>query len=147
MQLKYTEMIAKESMRLYPPAYGVGREALEDCEIGGFRIPRGSQVFMFQWVTQRDPRFFSEPDEFKPERWTDDFVNALPRYAYFPFGGGPRICIGNYFAMMEVVLLMATIGQRFRFSLVQDQPVDLFPAMSLRPKEGIKVLVEAREPK
>lgn len=146
-RLKYTEMIAKESMRLYPPAYGVGREALEDCEIGGFRIPRGSQVFMFQWVTQRDPRFFPEPDEFKPERWTDDFVNALPRYAYFPFGGGPRICIGNYFAMMEVVLLMATIGQRFRFSLVQDQPVDLFPAMSLRPKEGIKVLVEAREPK
>jgi cytochrome P450 len=144
MQLKYTEMIAKESMRLYPPAYGVGREALEDCEIGGFRIPRGSQVFMFQWVTQRDPRFFPEPDEFKPERWTEDFVSALPKYAYFPFGGGPRICIGNYFAMMEVVLLMATIGQRFRFSLVQDQPVDLFPAMSLRPKEGIKVLVEAR---
>jgi cytochrome P450 len=144
MQLKYTEMIAKESMRLYPPAYGVGREALEDCEIGGFRIPRGSQVFMFQWVTQRDPRFFPEPDEFKPERWTEDFVSALPKYAYFPFGGGPRICIGNYFAMMEVGLLMATIGQRFRFSLVQDQPVDLFPAMSLRPKEGIKVLVEAR---
>jgi cytochrome P450 len=143
-RLKYAEMIAKESMRLYPPAYGLGREALEDCEIGGFRIPRGSQVFMFQWVTQRDPRFFPNPNEFQPERWTEEFVNTLPKYAYFPFGGGPRICIGNYFAMMEVVLLMATIGQRFRFSLVPDHPVELMPAMSLRPKDGIKVLVETR---
>jgi cytochrome P450 len=143
-RLKYTEMIAKESMRMYPPAYGVGRETLEDCEIGGFSIPRRSQVFMFQWVTQRDPRFFPEPGEFKPERWTEEFQNALPKYAYFPFGGGPRICIGNYFAMMEVVLLMATIGQRFRFSLAQEQPVKLLPAMSLRPSEGIKVLVESR---
>ncbi len=143
-RLKYAEMIAKESMRLYPPAYGLGREALENCEIGGFRIPRGSQVFMFQWVTQRDPRFFPNPNEFQPERWTEEFVNTLPKYAYFPFGGGPRICIGNYFAMMEVVLLMATIGQRFRFSLVPDHPVELMPAMSLRPKDGIKVLVETR---
>lgn len=143
-RLKYTEMIAKESMRLYPPAYGVGREAIEDCEIGGFRIPRGSQVFMFQWVTQRDPRFFPNPHEFKPERWTEEFVNELPKYAYFPFGGGPRSCIGNYFAMMEVVLLMATIGQRFRFSLANEQRVELMPAMSLRPKDGIEVLVEAR---
>ena len=143
-RLKFTEMIAKESMRMYPPAYGVGREALEDCEIGGFKIPRRSQVFMFQWVTQRDPRFFSEPNEFKPERWTEEFQNALPKYAYFPFGGGPRICIGNYFAMMEVVLLMATIGQQFRFSLPPEHAVQLFPAMSLRPKDGIQVLVESR---
>lgn len=143
-RLKYTEMIAKESMRLYPPAYGVGRETLEDCEIGGFKIPRRSQVFMFQWVTQRDPRFFPEPNEFKPERWTDDFVNQLPKYAYFPFGGGPRVCIGSYFAMMEVVLLLATIGQQFRFSLVPDHPVELFPAMSLRPKDGIYLRIEAR---
>ena len=112
-KLKYTEMIAKESMRLYPPAYGVGRETLEDCEIGGFKIPRRSQVFMFQWVTQRDPRFFPEPDEFKPERWTDDFVNQLPKYAYFPFGGGPRVCIGNYFAMMEVCCLWRRLDNDF----------------------------------
>ena len=131
-------------MRLYPPAYGVGREALEDCEIGGFRIPRGSQLFMFQWVTQRDPRFFPDPAEFKPDRWSEDFVNGLPKYAYFPFGGGPRICIGNQFAMMEIVLLMATIGQRFRFSRAHEHEVELLPAMSLRPKEGIEVLVEAR---
>ncbi|HEV7473898.1 MAG TPA: cytochrome P450 [Pyrinomonadaceae bacterium] len=143
-RLQYTEMIAKESMRLYPPAYALGREAVEECEIGGFRVPAGAQVFMFQWVTQRDPRFFPEPERFYPERWTEDFSNSLPKYAYFPFGGGPRACIGNYFAMMEIVLLLATIGQRFRFSLLPDHPVSLMPAMSLRPADGIKVTVEKR---
>jgi cytochrome P450 len=143
-RLQYTEMIAKESMRLYPPAYALGREAVKECAIGGFRLPAGAQVFMFQWVTQRDPRFFPEPEKFYPERWTEDFTNSLPKYAYFPFGGGPRACIGNYFAMMEVVLLLATIGQQFRFSLLPDHPVGLMPAMSLRPADGIKVAVEKR---
>ncbi|MDQ2975969.1 MAG: cytochrome P450 [Acidobacteriota bacterium] len=142
--LKYTEMIAKESMRLYPPAYGVGRETIDECEIGGYRVPAKSQVFMFQWATQRDARFFEEPHRFCPERWTDDFSNALPKYAYFPFGGGPRLCIGNYFAMMEVVLLLASIGPRFKFSLLPGHPVSLLPAMSLRPKDGITVLVKDR---
>jgi cytochrome P450 len=143
-RLQYTEKIAKESMRLYPPAYALGREAVEECEIGGFRVPRGTQVFMFQWSTQRDARFFVEPERFWPERWTEEFANSLPKYAYFPFGGGPRACIGNYFAMMEVVLLLATIGQRFRFSLVPDHPVSLMPAMSLRPQDGIRVVVRNR---
>jgi cytochrome P450 len=143
-QLKFTEMIAKESMRLYPPAYALGREAINDCEIGGFRVPAGAQVFMFQWATQRDARFFAEPETFRPERWTPEFTAGLPKYAYFPFGGGPRACIGNYFAMMEVILLLATIGQRFRFSLVPDHPVSLMPAMSLRPAAGIRVLVKGR---
>lgn len=143
-RLKYTEMIAKESMRLYPPAYALGREAIEECEIGGYRVPAGAQVFMFQWATQRDPRFFPEPDAFRPERWTEEFSNSLPKYAYFPFGGGPRACIGNYFAMMEIVMLLATIGQRFRFSLAPDHAVTLMPAMSLRPANGIKVNVENR---
>src|SRR5215475_8215034 len=93
-RLKYTEQIAKESMRLYPPAYGLGREAIDDCEIGGYHVPAGTQVFMFQWVTQRDPRFFDQPGDFIPERWTEDFVEQLPKYAYFPFGGGPRACVG-----------------------------------------------------
>ncbi len=143
-RLKYTEMIAKESMRLYPPAYALGREAIEECEIGGYRVPAGAQVFMFQWATQRDPRFFPEPDAFRPERWTEEFSNSLPKYAYFPFGGGPRACIGNYFAMMEIVMLLPTIGQRFRFSLAPDHAVTLMPAMSLRPANGIKVNVENR---
>jgi cytochrome P450 len=143
-RLKYTEKIAKESMRLYPPAYGVGREAVEEFELGGYRIPAKSQVFMFQWVLQRDSRLFPEPNRFYPERWTEEFTGSLPKYAYFPFGGGPRVCIGNYFAMMEVVLLLATIGRKFRFSLLPDHQVSLLPAMSLRPAAGIKVAVEKR---
>ena len=143
-RLKYTEMIAKESMRLYPPAYALGREAIEECEIGGYRVPAGAQVFMFQWATQRDARFFAEPEKFYPDRWTEEFSNTLPKYAYFPFGGGPRACIGNYFAMMEIVLLLATIGQRFRFTLLPDHQVSLMPAMSLRPANGIHVTVENR---
>lgn len=143
-RLKYCEMIAKESMRLYPPAYGLGREVLDECEIGGFRVPPKTQIFMFQWVTQRDPRFFAEPERFYPERWTEDFSNNLPKYAYFPFGGGPRFCIGNSFAMMEIVLVLATIGQRFKLSLTPDHKVELLPAMSLRPRNGIKVVVHKR---
>src|SRR5215510_2251838 len=102
-RLKYTEMIAKEAMRLYPPAYAVGREAIEETEISGYRVPKGTQLFAFQWVTHRDPRYFDEPEAFKPERWEN--AEQIPRYAYFPFGAGPRQCIGNYFAMMEIVLL------------------------------------------
>ena len=143
-RLKYTEMIVKESMRLYPPGYGVGREAIEECEIGGYRVPAGTQVFMFQWATQRDPRFFEEPDEFYPARWTEEFTSQLPKYAYFPFGGGPRICIGNSFAMMEIILVLAAIGQKLRFSLVSDQAVEIEPAMSLRPRAGIRIKVESR---
>lgn len=143
-RLKYTDMIAREAMRLYPPAYGLGREAIEECEIGGFRVPRKTQIFMFQWATQRDPRFFPEPEAFQPERWTEEFAGSLPKYAYFPFGGGPRFCIGNTFAMMEIVLVLATIGQRFRLPLAPDHPVSILPAMSLRPRDGIHVVVETR---
>ena len=143
-RLKYTEQIAKECMRLYPPAYGLGREAINDCEIGGYRVPRGTQVFMFQWATQRDPRFYDEPEAFHPERWTEDFIEQLPKYAYFPFGGGPRVCIGASFAMMEIILCLAAIGQKFRLEIDRDHPVSIFPAMSLRPKDGIKVVVKNR---
>jgi cytochrome P450 len=141
-RLKYTEMIAKEAMRLYPPAYAVGREAIEETEIGGYRVPKGTQLFAFQWVTHRDPRYFDEPDTFMPERWSNG--EQVAKYAYFPFGGGPRQCIGNYFAMMEVVLLLATIGQRFRFTLDPEHKVEVLPVLSLRPKNGIKVKVDSR---
>ena len=143
-RLKFTEQIAKECMRLYPPAYGLGREAVDDCEIGGYQVPAGTQVFMFQWVTQRDARFFDRPDDFVPERWTSDFEESLPKYAYFPFGGGPRACIGASFAMMEIVLALATIGQRFLFELDPNHPVAIYPAMSLRPRDGIRVVVKSR---
>lgn len=146
-RLKFTEQIAKESMRLYPPAFGLGREAIEDCEIGGYHVPAGTQVFLFQWSTQRDPRFYDEPLAFKPERWTEEFVATLPKYAYFPFGGGPRGCIGASFAMMEIILCLATIGQKFRLELVPDHPVEIYPAMSLRPKDGVRVVVRGRDSK
>jgi cytochrome P450 len=144
-RLKFTERIAKESMRLYPPAYGLGREAIADCKIGGYRVPAGTQVFMFQWATQRDQRFYDEPLAFCPERWTEDFIEQMPKYAYFPFGGGSRACIGASFAMMEIVLCLAAIGQKFRLELVPDHPVSIFPAMSLRPKDGIKIVVRNRD--
>src|SRR5882762_1358998 len=144
-RLKYTEQIAKESMGLYPPAYGLGREAIDDCEIGGYHVPAGTQVFMFQWVTQRDPRFHDRPDEFIPERWTDQFADQMPKYAYFPFGGGPRACVGASFAMMEIILVLATIGRKFRLQLESDDPVEIYPAMSLRPKDGVKIVVRNRQ--
>lgn len=140
-RLKYTEQIVKECMRLFPPAYGLGREAIEDCEIGGYPVPAGTQVFVFQWATHRDPRFFAQPLAFQPERWTEEFEAWLPKYAYFPFGGGPRACIGASFAMMEMILVLATIGQRFRLELVPDHPVETYPAMSLRPKHGVHAIV------
>jgi cytochrome P450 len=143
-RLKFTEQIARECMRLYPPAYGLGREAINDCEIGGYRVLAGTQIFMFQWATQRDPRFYDEPLAFKPERWTEEFAERLPKYAYFPFGGGPRACIGASFAMMEIILCLAAIGQKFRLEIVPDHPVSIYPAMSLRPKDGIKVVVKSR---
>ena len=143
-QLKFTEMIAKEAMRLYPPAFAIGREALEDTEIGGYRVPRRTQLFVFPWATHRDARFFTRPEEFVPERWASEEIQRLPKYAYYPFGGGPRQCIGNYFAMMEIVLLLATIGQRFSFSLVEGHPVEVLPVLSLRPKNGIKVKLHER---
>jgi cytochrome P450 len=143
-RLKFTEQVVKESMRLYPPAYGLGREAIRDCEIGGYHVPPGTQVFMFQWATHRDARFFEDPLQFKPERWTTEFEAQLPKYAYFPFGAGPRVCIGAAFAMMEMILVLATIGQRFRLELDPHHPVETYPAMSLRPKDGVHVKIYAR---
>ena len=143
-RLKFTAQIAREAMRLSPPAYGLGREAIDDCEIGGYRVTAGTQVFMFQWATHRDPRFYDDPLAFKPERWTADFIERLPKYAYFPFGGGPRVCIGASFAMMEIVLCLAAIGQKFRLELDPKQQVEIYPAMSLRPRDGIKVSVQRR---
>ncbi len=141
-RLRYAEWVVKESMRLYPPAWAVGRQCVRECEVGGVRVAAGVQVFGFQWVIQRDPRWFAEPLAFRPERWGGEGVARLPRYAYFPFGGGPRLCIGNYFATMEAVLLLTTVARRFRLRLAPGQQVKPLPALSLRPKHGLKVIVE-----
>jgi cytochrome P450 len=141
-RLRYCEWVIKESMRLYPPAYAVGREAVRDCEVGGYRIPAGMQVFAFQWVVQRDARWYEEPAAFRPERWREEVAARIPKFAYFPFGGGPRQCIGNSFAMMEAVLVLATVARRFRLRLVPGHAVELLPAMSLRPRDGVRVKLE-----
>jgi cytochrome P450 len=143
-RLRYTEWVVKESMRLYPTAYAVGREAVRDCEVGGYRIPEGMQVFAFQWVVQRDARWYEEPGAFRPERWREEVASRLPKFAYFPFGGGPRQCIGNFFATMEAVLVLATVAQRFRLRLAPGHAVELLPAMSLRPRDGVMVKLERR---
>lgn len=145
-RLPYTEMVIKESMRLYPPAWGIGRRALQDFDLNGYRIPAGTNVFLLQWVTHRDARFFPDPGRFDPERWRDDPVRRgrLPRFAYFPFGGGPRVCIGAGFAMMEATLLLATLAQRFQFSLLPDTRVTPFFSITLRPKHGLTMLLHRR---
>ncbi len=143
-KLSYTEMVIKEAMRLYPPAWIISREALEDCNIGGYHVPSGTQLIMSQWVMHRDPRFFPNPDEFIPDRWADSSIKHLPEYAYFPFGGGPRTCIGNTFAMMETALIVATIVQRFRLTLVPGFSVIPWPSLTLRPKNGIKMVPTGR---
>ncbi len=142
-RLPYTEMVVKESMRLYPPAYAMARIALEDCEMGGYRVHAKASLVMSQWVMHRDPRYYEEPERFNPERWVNGLEKRLPKFAYFPFGGGPRLCIGAPFAMMEAVLL-ATIAPRFRLSLAPDHPVEILPTITLRPKHGIHVVLHRR---
>lgn len=143
-KLKFTEFIALESMRLYPPGYVIGREAIEDCEIGGYGVPRGMTLLLPQWVVQRDPRFWDEPTLFRPERWGEERIRSLPKFAYFPFGGGPRVCIGQQFAMMELVLILATIAQRFRFRMEPGAVVTPLPKFTLRPVPGIPGVIEPR---
>ena len=144
-RLRYTTAVIKESMRLYPAAWGMAREVVEDCEIGGYDVPAGTQLYMSQWVTHRDPRYFENPEAFIPERWTDDFERWLPKYAYFPFGAGPRLCIGRPFAMMEATILLATIAQRFRLRVASGERVIPQPSITLRPKGGLRMVLTARE--
>jgi cytochrome P450 len=143
-RLKYVEMIVTEAMRLYPPAYGLGRQAVRATELAGRAIARDDIVIVPTWVVHRDRRWFEEPETFRPERWEGDLAQRLPRYAYFPFGGGPRQCIGNGFAMMEAILLVATIAQRFQLSLVPGQRVKPAAYVTVRPEPGIRVRLGRR---
>ena len=133
-ELQYTGQVIQESMRLYPPAWIVSRCAIADDEIGGYHIPCGSFVFLSPYVTHRHPAFWDNPEGFDPERFERGRLDHLASFAYFPFGGGPRLCIGNTFAMMELQLIVATLAQRWRLNLVPGQRVELSPAITLRPR-------------
>lgn len=142
--LKYTNWVILEAMRLYPPAWAIGREALSDCSIGGHGIPRDSQIIISQWVTQRDERWFDAPSRFHPQRWAGDFQKSLPRFAYFPFGGGKRTCIGNHLAMMEVTVIIATIMQRFNLEPCRSKKLQLQATVTLRPRQALRFIAKRR---
>jgi len=143
-RLPYADAVVKEAIRLYPPAYVLGREARADCEIGGWRVPARATIYMSPWVTHRDPRWFASPEKFLPERWLDGLAARLPRFAYMPFGGGPRVCIGDRFAMMEAVLILATVARRYLFERVSEEPIVPFPSITLRPEGGIWMKLSRR---
>jgi cytochrome P450 len=142
--LRYTEMVVSETMRLYPPAWAIGRLAIEDHEVAGYRVPRGSLVLVSQYVMHRDPRYFPDPERFVPERWTQEARSSRPQFSYFPFGGGPRRCIGEGFAWMEAVLMLATLARRWRLRPAPGATVETRPRITLRPKGSVPMVVERR---
>jgi cytochrome P450 len=143
-RLQMAERIVKEAMRLYPPVWAIVRTAVQDTEIGGYVLPANSTVIMSQWVTHRDDRFYDEPEQFRPERWVEEGRKPAPRFSYFPFGGGPRICIGASFAMTEAILVLATITQCWKLRLVSERAPEPIPGITLRPRNGISVRVSRR---
>lgn len=141
-RLEYTRMVIDETLRLYPPIWGLNRHVAEDTELGGYPLTRGTIVLMSPWVTHRSPAIWEEPEAFRPERFAAGRKEALPRYAYFPFIGGARQCIGNHFALMEAQLVLATLYQRYHFALWPGHPVAPEPVLTLRPKHGMKMRIE-----
>lgn len=143
-RLPFTEAVVKESLRLYPPAWMTGRIATCDVALGGFDVPAGTLVTVSQWVSHRDPRYFKDPDEYRPHRWLDSaYVASLPNYAYFPFGGGPRKCIGNYLSTTQIVAVIASLMCSFDIELLPDAQVRPYPALVLRP-QGVRLRVTPR---
>jgi cytochrome P450 len=142
--LNYAEKVVKESLRLYPPVWAFARVAVRDCEIGGYPVREGTSIAMSQWVMHRDARYFHRPDEFIPDRWTGEFTRQLPRFVFFPFSGGPRGCIGSSFAMMEAVLLLATMAQQFHLTLAPGNSIELWPTITLHPRHGMPMVVAQR---
>jgi cytochrome P450 len=142
--LPYTTAVIAESMRLFPPVYVIGRQAITDLELGGYRVKRGYTVLMSQWVSHRDPRYFPDPEEFRPERWEDGLAKRLPKFAYYPFGGGQRLCIGNTFALIEATIILAAVGQRYRFTIDPEAVIGIKPQITLLPANGIPVTLQRR---
>ena len=143
-RMPYLNDVLTETLRLYSTVWLLGREAIEPVTIAGHRIKKGWTVYMSQWIVHRDARWYDDPLSYRPERWADGLMKRIPRYAYFPFGGGPRLCVGNHFALMEVALILATIAKRYRLRLAPDANVVPLPTMTLRPEFGVKVVLESR---
>jgi cytochrome P450 len=145
VQLKYTRMVLGESMRIYPPSYVIPRQALEDFPIDKFIIPRGSIILLSPYLIHHDPRFHPDPEKFDPHTWDEHSHGLNSKYEYFPFSRGPRSCIGEPFAWMQGILVLATIAQSWRIKLVPDHPVELLPLINLRPKYGMMMTLHKRK--
>jgi cytochrome P450 len=143
-RLPLATAVFEESMRLYPPAWGLAREAVEADEIGGYPVPRRALIMLSQWITHRHPACWDDPDRFDPSRFLPPHAEGRPKFAYFPFGGGPRMCIGNHFALVEGPLVLAALAQRFRLELAPGQDVVPDPTFTLRPRNGVRVVVRRR---
>jgi cytochrome P450 len=138
-KLQYTEKVLRESMRLYPPVWTIGRYVENDYYVGEYTIPAGSSILMSQYVMHHNPKYYEEPEQFNPDRWTEQFKTHLPRFSYFPFGGGIRGCVGEPFAWIEGVIIIATIAQKWTMRLLPSQRIKLDPAITLRPRYGMKM--------
>ena len=143
-KFQYLRSVFTESLRLYPPAWAIGREAIDNVVMGGYTIPPGSVVIMSQYITHRDPRFFAEPNKFIPERWSPEMKSNLHKFAFFPFGGGSRVCMGEPLAWIEGILLLVTLLSNWKIELVPEHPVVLSPLITLRPKYGMKMIIKRR---
>jgi len=142
--LRYTEKVFSEAMRLYPPAWAIGRMSIGPFELRGLKIGAGSILIASPYVTQRDPRWFPDPERFDPERWTPEARDARPKFSYFPFGGGARVCIGERFAWMEGVLVLATLAHKWKLQLAPGQKVETLPLITLRTRYGMRMIIESR---
>jgi len=143
-RLPYLRAVMNEVLRLYPPAYILARETMEPCELGGYEIPVGSTVVISQWIMHRDPRYYDDPESFRPERWLDGLQDRLPPGAYFPFSAGPRRCIGEGFALLEAAIVISLLAQKFKFRLVPGVEIVPEPLVTLRPRHAIQMTVHAR---
>lgn len=145
-RLTFTNAVVREALRLYPPVWAMAREPLHELELCGVRIDKGTQVIAPQWVVHRDARWFKQPTSFRPDRWQTGECDDLPRFAYFPFGGGPRVCIGQHFALLEAVLVLARLAQSARFERPPGATLALAPVVTLRPKGPVRFIVRRRAP-
>ena len=142
--LDYTERVIQEAMRLYPPVYSLFRTATERFEVDGYTVPPGSTVMLPQWAVHRSARHWEEPDRFDPDRWTRERSEGRHRFAYFPFGGGPRHCIGKHLAMLEAQLIVATVASRYRLEFLGESPLELLPSLTAHPRQEMAMRVERR---